>query len=338
MAEERNLATARATDADTNADADSTKADLQRRMEEARESISQTVSEIKDTVTNQYQSVKESVNDALDWREQVRKRPVAWSAGALTAGLLVGYGLGSTFMGGDSDYERDYRAYDEDDSDDDTSSSSARYASYEGASNYGSRASSTRSYAAQGITGAGAYGRGAKSDYRPSYSSGYEGTHDTESDKPGLIEKFKGTHAFDRLQSEVSSLGDRFIDEISNVGQSVVLPALLGKVKELFGVDLSNKTGGAQQRQGTGTSAYGNMSSSGTQNRMSYGSSTSSTDPSRRDDTQYSASAGSNYGTSENSDYNTTSRDRDEYERGGSSRDRDDYGRGGSNYGSDRKS
>ncbi len=320
MAEERNLATARATDADTTniTDTDSTKADLQRRMEEARESISQTVSDIKDTVTNQYQSVKESVNDALDWREQVRRHPAAWSAGALTAGVLVGYGVGAVLMGGDSDYERDYRAYDEDDSDDDAnSSSSARYASYEGGRNYGSsRDSSTRSYA--GTVGAGASSAYARSssdtDYRPSYSSGYAGAHDDEdSDKPGLIEKFKGTQAFDRLQTEVSALGDRFIDEISSVGQNVVLPALLGKVKELFGVDLSNKSGGSQQRQSTaaGTSAYGSASSgnSSAQSQSAHGSSAGT------------GGSGS-YGTSENTDYNTTSRDRDEYERGGSSSDR----------------
>ncbi len=318
MAEERNLATARATDADTTADADSTKADLQRKMEEARESISQTVSDIKDTVTNQYQSVKESVNDALDWREQVRRHPAAWSAGALTAGVLVGYGVGAVLMGGDSDYERDYRAYDEDDDsdDDDNKSSRGRYASYEGGRNYGSsRDSSVRSYA--GTVGAGASSAYARSDsndsdYRPSYSSGYAGAREEDSDKPGLIEKFKDTRAFDRLQTEVSSLGDRFIDEISSVGQNVVLPALLGKVKELFGVDLSNKTGGSQPRQSTAsTSAYGSASSgsSSPQSYPAYGSSTGA------------GSTGS-YGTSENTDYNTTSRDRDEYERGGSSSDR----------------
>ncbi len=317
MAEERNLATARATDADTTntTETDSTKADLQRKMEEARESISQTVSDIKDTVTNQYQSVKESVNDALDWREQVRRHPAAWSAGALTAGVLVGYGVGAVLMGGGSDYERDYRAYDEDDvSDDDSNSSSTRYASYEGGRSYGSsRNSSTRSYA--GTVGAGAsspYARSSSdSDYRPSYSSGYAGAHENEdADKPGLIEKFKGTHAFDRLQTEVSALGDRFIDEISSVGQNVVLPALLGKVKELFGVDLSNKSGGSSQRQSTAsTSAYrSNASSGSTQNQTASGSTATGT--------------ANSYGTSENTDYNATSRDRDEYERGGSSSDR----------------
>src|ERR687893_786211 len=101
MAEERNLAVARAQDAD---DTDSTKAELQRRMEEARESITQTVTEIKDTVTNQYQAVRDTVTEALDWREQFRKRPVAFSIGAMSAGFILGYAVAGTFKGGDSDY------------------------------------------------------------------------------------------------------------------------------------------------------------------------------------------------------------------------------------------
>ncbi|MFN2454123.1 MAG: hypothetical protein ABR577_07870 [Pyrinomonadaceae bacterium] len=341
MAEERNLATARA--ADTGSDEDSTKAELQRRMEEARESITQTVTEIKDTVTNQYQSVKDSVNEALDWREQVRRRPVAWSVGALTAGVLVGYGLGAALMGGRSSYETDYRAYDEeDDSDDDSRSYATRYSAYEGGRNAysgGNRsASSTRSYAAQGITGGGAYSPSSSSssvygrddeasDYRPSYSSGYTATpEEDESQKPGLIEKFKGTQAFDRLQSEVSALGDRFIDEISSVGQNVVLPALMSKVKELFGVDLSNKAGSASpQRTATGASSSA-AAASGNATQGADGSSTGSS----------ADRQSGGYGTSENRGYDVASRDRAEYERGSSSRDRDDYGRSGSTQGRDR--
>ena len=71
------------------------KEQLQRRMEEARESISQTVDEIKDTVVHQYEQVKEK----LDWHEQYKKRPVAWSLGAVGAGFLVGYGLAAMVKG-----------------------------------------------------------------------------------------------------------------------------------------------------------------------------------------------------------------------------------------------
>jgi len=80
-------------------DEDSSKNELQHRMEVARESISHTVDEIKDSVVNQYESVKESVSKTLDWHEQVKKRPVAWSAGAVGAGFLVGYGLAAVVKG-----------------------------------------------------------------------------------------------------------------------------------------------------------------------------------------------------------------------------------------------
>lgn len=78
---------------------DSSKDELQHRMEVARESISHTVDEIKDNVVNQYESVKESVSKTLDWHEQVKKRPVAWSAGAMGAGFLVGYGVAAVVKG-----------------------------------------------------------------------------------------------------------------------------------------------------------------------------------------------------------------------------------------------
>jgi hypothetical protein len=70
-----------------------TKKELQRQMDETRESIAQTVTEIKDTVTDQYQSVKDSVTETLDWREQFRKHPAAWSLGALSIGYVIGTSL-----------------------------------------------------------------------------------------------------------------------------------------------------------------------------------------------------------------------------------------------------
>jgi hypothetical protein len=78
---------------------DSSKDELQHRMDVARESISHTVDEIKDSVVNQYESVKESVSKTLDWHEQVKKRPVVWSAGALGAGFVVGYGVAAVVKG-----------------------------------------------------------------------------------------------------------------------------------------------------------------------------------------------------------------------------------------------
>lgn len=244
MAEERNLGVARAPEADE----DATKAELQRRMEEARESITQTVTEIKDTVANQYQNVKESVTEALDWREQFRKRPVAWSLGALGVGVVVGYSLGGAVMGDDDDDYDDYPAYDETDVYDRTGASPAKAA----------RATSDyNSYAAQAVEG-GAYGSSqyaaatpspaplmaaSSVEARPSYSSGYEpAAAEAEDDKPGLIDRFKETRAYDRLQEEVSELGNRFMDELSTAARTVVLPALFNKIKEMVGVDLSGKS------------------------------------------------------------------------------------------------
>lgn len=56
---------------------------------------------------------------------------------------------------------------------------------------------------------------------------------------PGLVSRIKETRAFDRLQQEVGTLGDRLVDELSNTAQEVVLPALLRKIKEWIGADLT---------------------------------------------------------------------------------------------------
>src|SRR5260370_2192332 len=90
-------------------------------MEEARDSIAQTVTEIKENVANQYQAVKET----LDWREQFKKRPVAWSAGALGVGFVVGYSV-AALVKSEDDEDLDGRVY---------------------------HASPTRSYAAQPVLG-----------------------------------------------------------------------------------------------------------------------------------------------------------------------------------------
>jgi hypothetical protein len=232
MAEERDLAVGRAA-AYTDTDEDATKAELQRRMEAARESISQTVTEIKDTVTNQYQAVRQSVTEALDWREQYRKRPLAWSVGALSVGFIVGYSLGGAFMG--DDWERYYANYDED---------YDAGAAYPATVERGNVAS--QSYAPQAAASA-AYAQSPPLVQSKSTS----GAEAEEAEKPGLIERFKETRAYDRLQEEVSSLGDRLLDEVSNVGQTVVLPLIFRKIKELIGVDLSDK----QQGQANATAA-----------------------------------------------------------------------------------
>jgi hypothetical protein len=76
------------------------KAALKRQMEEARDSISETVAEIKSVVTHQYEevretveSVREGVSKVLDWRTEFERNPLVWGAGAVSIGILVGFGI-----------------------------------------------------------------------------------------------------------------------------------------------------------------------------------------------------------------------------------------------------
>jgi hypothetical protein len=80
------------------------KAALRRQMEETRESISETVAEIKSVVTHQYEevretveSVKEGVGEVLDWRAEFERNPLVWGAGAVSVGILVGFGIARAF-------------------------------------------------------------------------------------------------------------------------------------------------------------------------------------------------------------------------------------------------
>src|SRR6185312_14806627 len=97
MAEERALGLARA---EERTSGEPSKEELQRRLGEARDSISSTVSEIKETVANQVKAVK----DTLDWREQLKRRPVAWSAAALGVGFCTGYCIANYVKADNSEY------------------------------------------------------------------------------------------------------------------------------------------------------------------------------------------------------------------------------------------
>jgi len=245
MAEERNVALARATDS-ADDDVDQTKAALQRRMEEARESISQTVTEIKDTVVTQYQQVKENISDTLDWREQYKRHTLPFTLTAFAVGTFIGYTVMGAFKGdgGDEDYEDD-GAFDR----------------IESGFDRGLKGSA-RSYAAQPVLGhAVTGGADVGPEPRPSYSSGYQAPtapqpqalasyaspapaaaeEEEEPKGPGLIARFKETKAYDKLQDELSTLGERALEELSRTAQTVVVPALLSKLKNLIGIDLSTQ-------------------------------------------------------------------------------------------------
>ncbi|HYO90546.1 MAG TPA: hypothetical protein VEQ40_02875, partial [Pyrinomonadaceae bacterium] len=299
-------------------DPDSTKAELQRRMEEARESITQTVTEIKDTVTNQYQAVKDTVSEALDWREQFRKRPVAFSIGALSAGFILGYTVAGTFKDDDYTEEADYASYKESDAFATTGAQPAKLSSSPYAERNLARpamsapepspvsAGTTGSSASQAY-GSGGYGQSGSIQALAETGSYESGQAAAESDKPGLIDRFKETRAYDKLQQEVSVLGDRFIEELSSVGRNVVLPALFAKVKDLFGVDLSNKQQAAGGRGQTGTAGGGGASSAqgayaGAGGQTSGAGASGSSGTAAGGGTA-SAGGGSSYATSENRGY-----------------------------------
>jgi hypothetical protein len=195
MAEERTLGLARAPQL---GEENPSKEELQLRMEEARDSISQTVTEIKETVVHQYENVK----DALDWREQFKKRPVAWSLGAAGVGLCVGYCIASAIK--------------------DNEAKSESYVP-----------SDPHAYAGQPITGRAYTPLAASLDAAEKSNGKDEG--------PGFFERVKETRAFDRLQQEVGTLGDRLVEELSTTAQAVILPALIRKIRDLIGADLSDK-------------------------------------------------------------------------------------------------
>lgn len=292
MAEERNVGLARATD--SSADADTTKAELQRRMEEARESITQTVTEIKDTVVNQYQQVRENISETLDWREQYRRHTLPFTLTAFAVGTFVGYTVMGAFKGEghdeeDYDAEESFAAIDAG-FDRGVKGSRRSYAAQPilggAAAGGGGGAAyqrSSRPESNASTESAEVFGRGG-ADYeqdfrggdvgpetRPSYSSGYQAptapqalassqavsaaAEQAEEPKgPGLIDRFKETKAYDRLQEELSTLGERALEELSKTARTVVVPALLAKLKGMVGLDLSG-----QQQQGGGPrqQAYG---------------------------------------------------------------------------------
>jgi hypothetical protein len=321
MAEERNLGTARALD--TAGDEDRTKAELQRQMEEARESISNTVNEIKDTVTTQYQHVRESVSEALDWREQFRKRPVAWSVGALSVGFIVGYGVAAAAKG-DGEPEVYYDTYDTGE-DEEGVLSGRSYRGYEqgrrGGKSSGRASQTTASFSSSPYSTS-----ASQTAARPSYSSGYAPPaleeQEEEPSGPSLYDRFKETKAYDRLQDELGNLGNRFIDQLSMVGTTVVLPALFAKLKDLIGVDLSgNQPQGSGGQRSMSSSQQASSASSGYSYDQARGQSAGEGSSRSSQSTQgrapeSRAATASSYGTSENQAYGIEHRDSEAYEGG----------------------
>ena len=160
-------------------------------MDEARDSISNTVIEIKETVANQVQAVK----DTLDWREQFKKRPVAWSVGAAGVGFAVGYGLAALVKGEANDEVLDYYSPE------------------------------SRDFAARPIISSGAPRVGVPSSKQKN----------GRDDGPGFLEKLTHTPVFGRVKDEVGNVGDAFIQELTKTAKQVVLPAVMTSIKNFIG-------------------------------------------------------------------------------------------------------
>lgn len=200
MAEERTLGLARAQELTAE---EPSKQELQRRLDEARDSISHTVTEIKESVANQVQAVKET----LDWREQFKKRPVVWSAGAMGVGFLVGYGLAAMAKGDGGTY----------------SSAIERYSDV------------SRSYAAQPILQASAHSDSVK-----------QGNGERD-EGPGFFEKLTSTPAYQKVKNEAGNLGEAFVQEIGKTAKQLVLPAVITSLRNFIGGYLPNAEAGAAQ-------------------------------------------------------------------------------------------
>jgi hypothetical protein len=196
MAEERTLGLARAQDEIAG---EPSKEELQRRLEVARDSISNTVTEIKETVANQVQAVK----DTLDWREQFKKRPVVWCAGALGVGLSVGYCI-ANYAKGDENY---------------------RYSS--AIDRFGEE--SDRYYATQ-VAASMSPQVGVRAQQE-------NGSHDSG---PGFFHKIANSHAFERVKDEAGNVGDALVQEITKTAKTVVLPALMVSLRNFIGDHLPN--------------------------------------------------------------------------------------------------
>jgi hypothetical protein len=196
MAEERTLGLARASETTE----EPSKEELQRRMNVARDSITNTVTEIKETVANQVQAVK----DTLDWREQFKKRPVAWSAAALGVGFATGYCIANYAKGDERDYHSAIDRYGEE----------------------------SRNYAPQEMLGGVAMAAPAGM-----HSKQGNGSHDTG---PNFFQKLANTQAFERVKDEAGNIGDAFVQELSKTAKTVVLPALITSLRNFIGDYLPN--------------------------------------------------------------------------------------------------
>lgn len=170
---------------------------LLHRVKGARDYVAETATGVKETLAAKYDDVKEGVGAKYEAmrdklaetvavravRNQVRKRPVALSAGALSVGALVGYMIGGAF--GDRRRGDHENGYDGD-------------------------------------------------DYRPAARSSRM-TSSRKAHKPSLLNRLKQTRMYDKFTTEAAHIGGSLVDELSHKAQTVLLPAVFGKVESALG-------------------------------------------------------------------------------------------------------
>ena len=173
----------------------------------------------------------QAVKDTLDWREQFKKRPVVWSAGAMGVGFCVGYCVAS-FVKGDEH--------------DDYSSAIDRFGE------------ESKYYTAQSVLGSSAAAMSMPTQAGTRSRQG-NGTHE---EGPGFFQKVANTPAFDRVKQEAGNIGDAVVKELSNTAKTVVLPALITSLRNFIGgylphAEKSQSTSPSQRDQSRGgTSSY----------------------------------------------------------------------------------
>jgi hypothetical protein len=180
------------------------KDEIRRRLEETRESVKEAAGDIREAATQGFVSVKDAVAD-FDWRDEVKKRPVAWSLGALGLGLLAGYAIsGATKRAHDGEGKRSYVP------------------------------SEPHANVAHPIIG----------ELHNSTTEQPPAPARVKAEKklaPATIEKSREPGASDRVRQELGSLRDRFIDEVSTIAHQVLLPALIRKIREAISTNVSDK-------------------------------------------------------------------------------------------------
>ncbi len=180
------------------------KDEIRRRLEETHESVKEAASEIKEAAMQGFVSVKDAVAD-FDWRDEVKKRPVAWSLGALGLGLLAGYAIsGATKRAHDGEGKRSHVP------------------------------SEPHANVAHPIIG----------ELHRSATEQQTAPARVEAEKklaPATIKKSKERGASDRVRQELGSLRDRFIDEVSTIAHQILLPALIRKIREAISTNVSDK-------------------------------------------------------------------------------------------------